>query len=152
MAVGTFIHHANTELLDVETLSTWSNDTEHYPYHRDISFAPIIYHNGSFYILGGRSEKENPKITSTIAKYSETDRQWTKSGSLQRRRFGHNAIVNTNYIMVFGGIEERAPEEIKSEKCVILGEIYCSEQEPTLKTEGLSNGFWNYPEVFNLQN
>ena len=153
MAVGSFIYHADAELLDVNTLSMWS-ETESYPFHKDISFAPIIYHNGNFYILGGRSETEptGSKLISTIAKYNETSRQWTNSGTLQHRRYGHNAIINSNYIMVFGGVEEKVPAEMKSEKCVILDDIYCSDQEPTLRTEGVSNGFWNYPELFNINN
>ena len=99
--------------------------------------------------MGGRSQTPELQIISTIAEYNEADQEWTNRGSLQQQRFGHSAIVNNNYIMVFGGIE-KGPGEVKSEKCVILEEIYCSVQEPTLRTEGVSNGFWSYPEVFNI--
>ena len=103
---------------------------------QDISYAPIVYHSGAFYIVGGFiNGGTKSKI---IGRLDASTLTWTKAGELNLARDGHGAIFNGEKLIVAGG-----RLNIKNEACKIdNGLVTCIEQAPNLYH------YWVYPEMY----
>ena len=102
-----------------------------------ISFAPIVYVDGYFYVIGGYIDDK--QYDKTIARLDASSMTWSKSGDLVNGRRGHNAIYDGSSLIVVGGDTGL----LQTEKCVISnGQVSCTSQNPTLENYTL------YPELF----
>ena len=112
-----------------------------------INRAPIIYHEKSFFLFGGKSFDE---ASAPFGYYAEKrigrmdlDGQWTEAGRMNQGRYGHNVIYNGVFLMVFGGSSEDYNTELQTERCSVRnGSISCFSQTPDLKNYSF------YPELF----
>ena len=99
-----------------------------------IAYAPVIYVDGAFYVIGGDGATDK----NVIGRLDATTKTWSKSGELIDGRGGHNAIFDGSSILVVGGDYDR-----KTEKCSFSeGQITCTEQDPELVY------YYLYPELF----
>ena len=79
-----------------------------------------------------------------IFKLSKLEKgEFVEIGSLQQKRYGHGAIFDGDYMMVFGGTESASEPNRDTEKCTLVDtKVVCTTQEPALKR------FITYPELF----
>ena len=99
--------------------------------NRNIDYVPIIYID-AFYVLGGYE-------SSTIGRFDEATKTWSNAGNLiSINRYGHNAIVHNEKMLVIGGHGTFATESCSLSE----GHFSCEAREPTLKDYN-----W-YPELF----
>ena len=155
MALGSYDRHKNGEVLSTES-NKWSS-IDPYPYDLEliilsdffsnfdsmlipvkassyIAYAPVIYVDGAFYVIGGDGATDK----NVIGRLDATTKTWSKSGELIDGRDGHNAIFDGSSILVVGGDYDR-----KTEKCSFSeGQIICTEQDPELVY------YYLYPELF----
>jgi len=109
-----------------------------YPFTDTISEAPILHHNGDFYIFGGVSRYNKVRKWSNfghewtiIAKFifSETKRsKWSIVGQLKKARSSHNAIWTGSNFLIVGGHSKNLVEVCKFNKKF----IDCERREPKL--------------------
>ena len=101
-----------------------------------IGYAPIVYADGYFYVIGGLSGSTTKE--KTIGRLDATTMVWSKSGELVNGRHKHNAIYDGSSLIVVGG-----EGSYKTEKCVISNDqVSCTAQNPSL------TNYSNYPELF----
>ena len=99
----------------------------------------MIFYNGGFIIFGGSFGSF--KRTSTIARFDETTRKWSKLGDLLTERSNHGVVYNRQSFLVLGGTD--GDMKVMTEKCQINGEfLTCSYQPPTLVN------FYHWPTPF----
>ena len=105
-----------------------------------IFYAPIIFVEGAFYVIGGNTG--SAAYSATIAKLDSITYEWSRSGDLLSGRRGHNAIFNGSNIIVVGGYAGSGVS-LQTEKCTIAeGKVSCVEQDPSLYN------YSHYPELF----
>ena len=140
-AVGsqTSPQHAHTELYDFSK-SSWVAQRD-YPFHSDVSSAPVVNFESSFLIFGGYDHIS--KQTDVIAQFKLTDRSWSNLGTLVSAKWAHNAIqVNETQFLVVGGFPDAHTEMCTHKN----GAITCTTQEPNL-----SNEYRYYPELYPVE-
>ena len=129
-----------------------------------------LYHDGAFYLFGGRSYSN--RFSQTIARLDTRTTQWSKggchknfekkalrspfldfllefilfshqkAGTLNYGRYGHGAIFDGEKFLIIGGIKDVAGA-IKNEVCTLEGStMTCFEQRTALE------GYFYYPELF----
>ena len=99
-----------------------------------MTYAPILYVENAFYIIGGWICDGYSNVIARL----DNDNQWSKAGVLKQARNAHGAIYDGNQIMVIGG-----GGNFQTEKCEIQNEtVSCISQEPTL------NKYAWYPELY----
>ena len=127
-------------------------NSDSYPFTSSISGAPILHHNGDFYLFGGRSvirrySKVRKRVYyeyhewATIAKFqfSETKRsKWSIVGQLKKPRSNHNAIWTGSSFLVVGGDGKNLVEVCNFDKRF----IDCERQRPKLSWLG------SFPKLF----
>ena len=98
---------------------------------------PIIFIDGGFYVIGGRTEFSD--YDTTIGRLDATTMIWSKSGNLVNGRHAHNAIYDGSSLIVVGGRDG----SLKTEKCTISNDqVSCTAQNPSLEN------YKYYPELF----
>ena len=111
-----------------------------------ISHAPMIYHENSFFLFGGKSFDEASSVWYEERRIGrmDLDGQWTEAGKMNQGRYGHNVIYNGVFFMVIGGqLANLTVTEFQTERCSVRnGSISCGSQTPELK------GYSFYPELF----
>ena len=120
--------------------NAWATQQD-YPFHDEISAAPVVYFNSSFVIFAGYIAGGNPNYdTNVIARFNLGNKSWSKVGTVLRARAAHNAIqINNSQFLVVGG------RDGNTEKCTFSdGTMTCEIQSPHL-TDG---NYWHYPELF----
>ena len=80
-----------------------------YPYHQSIGMAPVLYHSGAFYVIGGDTYGQS---VSTIAKYHANNNSWSRAGELKTATRGHGAIFVDSHTLLVGGGEANANTEL----------------------------------------
>ena len=106
----------------------------------DVSYAPVVFAEGAFYVIGGWLSSTSRGTT--IAKLDSTSYKWFNSGDLLTGRRYHNAIFDGSNIMVVGGYT-LSDVLLKTEKCTIAGDkVNCVEQDPSIYD------YVHYPELF----
>ena len=80
-----------------------------------IGKAPLIYHEKSFFLFGGKSFDEASSVWYEERRIGrmDLDGQWTEAGKMNQARYGHNVIYNGVFIMVIGGWPENWAENDK---------------------------------------
>ena len=106
-----------------------------YPFlNQSVSYAPIIYFQTAFYIIGGYSDYADQKMIARM----DLDGHWTQVGELNQAKSGHNVIYDGEYLIVVGGGSYQF-----TEKCTIKNEsVTCTSQNPELAS------YYLYPELF----
>ena len=101
-----------------------------------INYAPIVFIDGAFYVIGGYTDVRYDDTT--IGRLDAKTMIWSKSGNLVNGRRGHNAIYDGSSLIVVGGTGTR-----KTEKCTISNDqVSCTAQNPNLTY------YHYYPELF----
>ena len=107
-----------------------------------INFAPIIYAEGAFYVVGGYTYRCSTCSSElkTIGRLG-ADGEWTRAGELNTGRHAHKVIYDGEFLIVVGGVATF--DTFKTEKCSIeSGLISCVSQNPDL------DNYAFYPELF----
>ena len=100
-----------------------------------IYYAPIVYIDGYFYVIGGFTDVSSHD--KTIGRLDATTMIWSKAGNLVNGRHAHNAIYDGSSLIVVGGYDSR-----KTETCVVSNsQVSCKAQNPELAN------YKSYPEI-----
>ena len=98
-----------------------------------VYYASIIYHDGAFFIFGGKYNLRN------IARLDEVSQRWSLAGKLNSDRLRHNVIFDGTYFLVVGGEGSK-----KTENCVLDETVMtCTEQD----SDPISD-YVEYPALF----
>merc|ERR1712106_85099 len=127
--------HKKAEILRTDG-STWSTIGD-YPdslASSSISYAPIIYSDGGFFVFGGWSDYN----IKGIGKLDATTFMWSKVGDLNTRRRSHNVIFDGAHFLVIGGDGTYKTESCKMDN----DQMACVEQNPKLTK------YAYYPELY----
>ena len=97
-------------------------------------YAPIVFHNGDFYVFGSDYGNSQNRV---IGRLDGETNLWYKAGSMVTPREGHGVIHTGKEFLVVGGGGHKM-----TERCVEAGgNIECSEITPRLEN------YYAYPEM-----
>ena len=93
----------------------------------NITGSAMVFYDNAYYMFGGDVDYE---YSSTIARFDELTRNWSKVGDLEVALCCSSVIYNGEFFMVIGG-----DAEFSTERCSIQNStISCTTQEPYLNT------------------
>ena len=107
----------------------------------------MVYRHGGFILFGGYDYSSGSKL-STIARFDEATRKWSKLGDLLTARSSHGAVYipDRRVFLVVGGHYS----ELATEECQINGaSITCSSRSPKLINYFRWPAFFLVDDTFN---
>ena len=97
-----------------------------------MSHCPMVFHQGGYILFGGYIGETSGYRTSTVARFDELTRTWSKVGSLLTSRSGHGVIYTDQSFLVIGGLG--ADYKCRTEKCHINNaSLSCKYHSATLE-------------------
>ena len=100
-----------------------------------MSYYAMVFHRGGYIIFGGYFGGKGR--TSTIARFDESTREWSKLGSLLTPRSEHGVIYMAQSFLVIGGKRNKNDFdnfELRTEKCDIENDsLTCRYHSSTLE-------------------
>ena len=122
---------ANVELYDINE-QKWIISNS-YPYSSIIHTAPVVAYKQRFYVFGGGHP------TRDLVAQFDNEFKWTIVGRLTAARAGHSFVLQSQYVLIFGGsgiTHNAAAVDLPTEKCLLTltEDVQCSAQMPMISS------------------